>query len=278
MIGNGKEMSSPAERIAHARRINHLNQREVAEKIGVSSEMVSSWEKGTDAPEPTQYSKLGQTLHVSPEWLCTGKLAFPQIFETSRQLSERLFDEKGMYSYIRTYCAVKGLTQSERLLPYARRLHSGQFRKGNGEVPYIYHPLLVTCHALALTWDDDDLVSTCLLHDICEDCNISPEELPADNETKSSVQLLTKTPEIRRRGEKGMDEYLVKILDRCSNISTMAGAFPPDKVTSYIDETERWIYPLIEKAKDSYPDISNQIFLLRYHMYSVIETLKHLQY
>ena len=32
------------------------------------------------------------------------------------------------------------------------------------------------------------------------------------------------------------------------------------------------------ESGQSYPDISNQIFLLRYHMYSVIETLKHLQY
>ena len=41
------------------------------------------------------------------------------------------------------------------------------------------------------------------------------------------------------------------------------------------DETEKLIYPLLHKAKSEYSMYSNQIFLIKYHMISVIEAIKH---
>ena len=54
--------------------------------------------------------------------------------------------------------------------------HEGQQRK-SGE-PYIVHPLTMACNALALGIRDDKVVATILLHDVCEDCDVSLKELP----------------------------------------------------------------------------------------------------
>ncbi|MDE6924156.1 MAG: hypothetical protein K2P59_02690 [Acetatifactor sp.] len=68
---------------------------------------------------------------------------------------------------------------------------------------------------------------------------------------------------------------MVKLLDRCNNISSMAAGFSKEKMAEYIKETERWFYPLLYKAKYEFPMYSNQIFLIKYHMTSVIEVIKH---
>ena len=67
---------------------------------------------------------------------------------------------------------------------------------------------------------------------------------------------------------------MVKLLDRCNNISGMAAAFSKVKLVEYIKETENYVYPLLQKAKNEYPMYSNQIFLIKYHMTSVIEAIK----
>jgi GTP pyrophosphokinase len=55
----------------------------------------------------------------------------------------------------------------------------------------------------------------------------------------------------------------------------MAAGFPKEKLVEYIKETEKLIYPLLQKAKSEYSMYSNQIFLIKYHMISVIEAIKH---
>ena len=66
----------------------------------------------------------------------------------------------------------------------------------------------------------------------------------------------------------------VKLLDRCNNVSGMAAGFSKEKLVAYIRETEQYIYPLLHQAKNEYPMYSNQIFLIKYHMTSVIEAVK----
>lgn len=202
------------------------------------------------------------------------------VIDFEEPLSDRLFNEDRMYSYISTYASLNGLTQTAKVLPYARKLHEGQTRKGRDHVPYIYHPLLVACHALALDLDDDNLVSAALLHDVCEDCGIAVEDLPVNEETKYAVALLTKTD------GRTMEQYyqdisqnwiatMVKLIDRCNNVSGMATGFSQHKMVDYINETEKYILPLLRIAKHRFLKYTNQIFLIKYHMISVITTLKY---
>lgn len=269
-----------SERMISARKKTGMTQSEVAEKLNVSFQAVSLWERGESTPEISKLADISELYQISLDWLLTGKQEERVCIDFQESLSDRLFDESRMYTYIKTYANVKGLYQTAKVLPYARELHKGQIRKGHDQVPYIYHPLLIACHALALGLDDDDIISAALLHDVCEDCGVKAEELPVNETTKQAVALLTKDYETEeseyyRKISENPIATMVKLLDRCNNISGMAAGFSKEKLVEYIKETEKLIYPLLQKAKSEYSMYSNQIFLIKYHMISVIEAIKH---
>ncbi len=210
------------------------------------------------------------------------------ILDVTSDLSDRLFSEVKMATYIGAYCNAKQFYRTSRALSFAKEKHGGQFRRlghSNERIPYINHPLLLTCHALALGLEEDDLLAACLLHDVCEDCGVEPEELPASEETKEAVRLLTK-PETFRKIDEDQTAYyngiaenriatMVKLLDRCQNVSSMATSFSDKHMANYIKETKEYIHPLMETARVKYPEYTNQLFLIRYHMNSVLEALLH---
>ena len=66
----------------------------------------------------------------------------------------------------------------------------------------------------------------------------------------------------------------IKVIDRCNNVSTMAGCFKDEKLAEYIDETEKYVFPLLSRIKQTWPEYNNVVFLVKYHMLSVLESLK----
>ncbi|MDO4615877.1 MAG: HD domain-containing protein [Lachnospiraceae bacterium] len=224
-----------------------------------------------------------------------------QIDQVTSNLSDRLFDENRTYSFLKGYLAAKELYQSLRLLPYIKQMHADQVRSGKDHVPYFSHPMQIACHAIALGFTEDDLISAALLHDICEDCNVHPEDLPASKEVQTAVAALTKEklqkPEADADEEAWKKYYeqerqrnlvyysalrsnriaaVVKLLDRCNNVSGMSAAWKAPKLANYILETEEFIYPLLRDLKHEYPQYTSQCFLIKYHMKSVIEAIRHL--
>ena len=268
-----------SERLAKARKDKGFTQSDVAEKINVSFQAVSLWERGETTPEIDKLVDIASLYQVSVDWLLTGKTEERVLLDFQDSLSDRLFNEDRMYTYVKTYASVKNLYQTSKVLPYARELHKGQVRKGKDKVPYIYHPLLIACHALALGLDDDNIVSAALLHDVCEDCGVAVDDLPVNDLTKEAVSLLTKDSSIDKEQyyqliSQNPIATMVKLLDRCNNVSGMAAGFSKEKLVEYIKETESVVYPLLQKAKSEYPMYSNQVFLIKYHMTSVIEAIK----
>ena len=209
-----------------------------------------------------------------------------EILEATSDLSERMFNETRMETYVSAYCTAKRLYQAQRALAFAKEKHDGQMwktKQGQEQIPYIFHPLMITCHALALGLEEDDLLSACLLHDVCEDCGVTPEELPVNDRTREAVRLLTKPEGYRNTEEEKKIYYdgiagdriamIVKLLDRCINVSSMANIFTDERMAEYISETHRYLYPFFDKVRREYPEYSNQMFLVRYHMNSVIDAL-----
>ncbi len=281
-------MESLAFRLAEARKNCGLTQGQVAEKLYITTQSVSSWECGNSIPDTEKLPELASLYGVTTDWLLIGKLPTAEILEVTSNLSDRLFSESRMTTYVGAYCNAKHLYQTKRALAFAREKHDGQYRKPGHSaerVPYIYHPLLLTCHALALGLEEDDLLSTCLLHDVCEDCGVKPEVLPVNDQTREAVRLLTKPENFGKTDPEYKTYYegiagnrialIVKLLDRCNNISGMATSFTDQRMAEYIKETQEYIYPLMEKVKYEYPQYSNQLFLIRYHMNSVLEALRH---
>lgn len=61
------------ERLKELRKHLHLTQRELAEKIGVSTSHVGDWECGRFKLTPTRIAQICADLHVRREWFETGE-------------------------------------------------------------------------------------------------------------------------------------------------------------------------------------------------------------
>ena len=197
-------------------------------------------------------------------------------------MGKAIFKSEKMYTYIRGYATALEMNQTLRALTYAREKHSGQMRKSGD--PYIVHPLTMACSALALGIRDDTIIATILLHDVCEDCGVAPDELPVSDEVKRGVELMTfrvmegetkETAKIRYYNMiiQSKEAAFTKLIDRCHNVSTMAGAFSKEKLMAYIDETREFVLPLLRKVKQKYPDKADILFVLKYHMVSVVDAV-----
>ena len=55
---------------------------------------------------------------------------------------------------------------------------------------------------------------------------------------------------------------ITKIIDRCHNVSSMAGTFSKEKLTAYIEETRKYVFPLLRKIKEQYPEDAEMLFVL----------------
>jgi GTP pyrophosphokinase len=265
------------------RRRNQLNMTRamLSEVLNTPEETVRAWETNETLPETEMLPKISIALNTSVSYLM-GESA-PR--EVRWKLKERLFSEDAMFTFIRNACTRLGMDQAVESLHFMQKSHSGQFRKGTQHVPYINHPLLMACQAFALHIATDDLISAILLHDVVEDCGVSPEELPVNEETRHVVELLTFKilPGLTRRESKKIyfdriaenrTATMVKVLDRCNNISGMATCFTSHRMADYIDETEKYVMPLLDKLKYTYTEYNDVSFLLKYHMKSVLETIK----
>ena len=197
-------------------------------------------------------------------------------------MSNSLFNAEKMYTYIRGYASALEMQQTLRALAFAREKHKGQTRKSGD--PYIIHPLTMACNALSLGIKDDNVIATILLHDVCEDCNTSLDELPVNDKVKRGVELMTfsvmdgETKETAKIRYYNMlpsckEAAYTKLIDRCHNVSTMAGAFTKEKLIAYIDETRQFVIPMIRRIKDKYPDDTDVLFVLKYHIISVIDAI-----
>ncbi len=275
------------DKIRAGRTAQHMTQQQLADELHVTVQAVSQWENNKTQPDSDKLLHLARILGITTDDLLDETVEDGQFWE----LSDRVFSEKNMYSKMRTFAQAEGLKQVFKALPYMRDAHFGQTRypvRGSSvRVPYIIHPLLMACQAHALGIRDDTVLTVILLHDVCEDCGILPEDLPFSEEVRTAVALLTKDEKrFSELGkEKALEEYyrkirtnktamIVKCIDRCNNISDMALCFSPEKMRRYILETEEYIIPILDYIKEHYMEYNSAVYLLKYQMRSMMETQK----
>lgn len=197
-------------------------------------------------------------------------------------MSKSVFSPDKMYTYIRGFATALRMEQTLKALTFSREKHQGQLRK-SGE-PYIVHPLTMACDAMSMGIKDDNIIATILLHDVCEDCGVSLHELPVNDVVRRGVQLMTftvldgETKEVAKTRYYNMliqskEAVITKLIDRCHNVSSMAGTFSIEKLKSYIDETRTYVLPLLRQAKDHFPEESDRLFTLKYHITSVVDAI-----
>ncbi len=146
---------------------------------------------------------------------------------------------------------------------YATQCHYGQFRDGEGALPYITHPF----HVLRLLRDvagvnDETLWCAAILHDTLEDTEATEEELVSrfGSEVAMIVKGLTRIEPDPTEIE-GMDRQavwelrsdllmeeigrmtpemrLIKLCDRLSNMEEALLTRSPKKLDRYIRQTKR---------------------------------------
>ncbi|MDI9521321.1 MAG: XRE family transcriptional regulator [Bacillota bacterium] len=269
------------EKIRRKREEAGISQEQLGEKLGVSFQAVSNWERNSSLPDTAKLSMLAKALNTSVSYL------MGEAGSQDWDRFDRLFDEDRMYTFIKAAATAKGLHQTLQALPFAREKHKNQIRKGKACIPYISHPLTMCCQALALGLDEDDLLSATLLHDVVEDCEVSISELPVEETAQETVRLLSKdkSHELDEEGyDKGYFEaiatsphaMLVKLLDRCHNLSVMASGFDRKRMGEYVTHTQVWVMPLADRLREMAPQYSNACFLLKYQMLSLMYTVQHL--
>ena len=228
------------ERIKAARKAKEMTQNNLSEKLDVTFQAVSSWERGEFIPDSDHLPALAKELDLSLDALFAEK-------DPEWKLKPVNFDAEHMRTFVKGRAQMLKLTQTLKVLELLPEAHSDQTRKSKYgfEAPYVVHPLTLACHALAMGLRDDDILAACLAHDIVEDSkdpHYEPENLPVNETVREAVRLVTKPAEEEKQKDKDWEKKyyanirknplacLVKCLDRVNNLSGMADGFPRKKM------------------------------------------------
>ena len=255
-----------------------LTQEQVADVLDVSFQAVSSWERDEYKPDLDKLIKLAELFDVSISAIAEEKR---NPFKTK----EAFYNWEHMKTYVKTTARNFKLRDTLKAVDFAVEAHEGQKRK-KSDIPYIYHPLNLACHALSMGLVDDEIIAACMLHDVVEDCGKTVGELPVCEATKEIVRLLSHEKSTPENRDGMMLAYydgissnpkaaLVKCIDRCNNLTTMSWGLSRDKIYRMIAETEKY-FPELLKVVRSEPEYSNAAWLLQYQMESMLDIYKRL--
>lgn len=203
----------------------------------------------------------------------------------------KMYDVDQLLFFLTKHAENYHLEQTQKALEISYKLHQGQFRKGlfrkeKMRIPYVIHPLHVAFHAFMMNLDSDDLLATALLHDICEDCGYLPEELPVSERVQNAVRLLTFDKTMKHDKQAKIDYYkriqensiavIIKLIDRCNNLSFMYSGFSKERMLEYIQETRELVIPMLKEATVIYPQYEKACILLKYQMDSIMDSIEEL--
>jgi (p)ppGpp synthase/HD superfamily hydrolase len=151
-------------------------------------------------------------------------------------------------------------------LVFAKEKHKGQHRDDAGQYPYYVHVIRVGRILIEeLDERDSDVLIAAMLHDVVEDCEVTPEELSK----LFSPRIAKIVASLSENSYTSRHEYLdhvknaptevkrIKLADRLDNLRSMpkvVAVWPKRDILDYLSETERYLLPYTK-------DISDSIFL-----------------
>lgn len=268
------------DRIRAARLAAGMTQEELGEKLDVSFQAVSTWEQGKCLPDTDRLPELTKVLGCSMDSLFAEG-------EKNWKLKPVNYDVSHMYTFVKGRAQMLGLSQTLRVMELLRPAHGAQQRKSRYgfDCSYMAHPLTMACHALAMGLQDDDVIAAVLAHDMVEDADMKPSDLPAGERVQEAVRLVSKnmydrkSPDWEERYFACIRENplacMVKCLDRTNNLAGMADGFRRDQMIRYTEETDRY-YPALLEVLKKVPEWNNAWWLIRYQMMSMTEAFKRL--
>lgn len=186
--------------------------------------------------------------------------------------------------FIRGYAKGRKMPNTLKALALSERLHEGQVRRCGD--PFVIHPLRVASYLISLKINDDVTCAAALLHEVFKHCNISRD----DNELTNKYGLDPEVTELIRLVSKAdnlsLDDYykdlksdyraiLIKLSNR-ANTCTMLSTLDNTQRNEYISETKNYLYPLCTYAKAYFPDYSDQVVNMKFHISSVCRVVESL--
>ena len=268
------------ERIKAARKAKGLSQEQLGEKLDISFQAVSSWETGKFIPDSDHLPALAKALDISLDSLFAEE---DRVWE----LKPINYDFGHMFTFVKGRAQMLGLTQTLKVMDLLRKAHGEQERRSRHgfETTYMVHPLTMACHALAMGLRDDDIIAAALAHDMVEDANMKPSDLPVNDRVREAVRLVSKNQYDPNEAD-WEDRYyenirqnplacLVKCLDRVNNLAGMADAFTRKRMAEYAAETDKY-YPALLDVIKKQPEWNDAWWLLRYQMMTMLEAFKRL--
>lgn len=258
-----------------------LTQEQLAEMLGVTFQAVSSWERDEYRPELDTFVRLTEILEVPSTSILEDEKA---SFITKKDI----YNWEHMKTFVKSTAKARKMENTLRAVDFAVEAHEGQPRK-NTDTPYIYHPLTMACHALAMGIKEDEIIAAILLHDVVEDCKvkgITLKDLPVNDETREIVRLMTCAETTDENRTEILDEYysalvgdpkaaLVKCIDRCNNLTTMSWGLSRNRIYRMIKETEHY-YPELLKVIKATPEYNDAAWQLQYQIESMLDIYKRL--
>ena len=200
------------------------------------------------------------------------------------EMNDSEFTVGSLLEKVESYARSNGFADTLKAIEIMKKYHSGACRKGPEKAAYIVHPLTLAAQAISLGIGDDIVISACLLHDVLEDSDATADDLNVNADIIEAVELVSFDENTASTKEEAKRIYfekiaenpiasIVKVLDRCNNISNMSKAFSCEKMKNYLEETYRYILPLIDKLEAAYADRNGAWFAVKYHMLAVLETI-----
>ena len=139
-----------------------------------------------------------------------------------------------------------------RATGFAAWKHKGQMRKGEGEIPYVHHPIEVTAILAEVGGVTDfDVLQAALLHDTIEDTETDRDELETHfgarvcgivlevTDDKSLDKPVRKAKQVEHAPHLSHDAQSLKLADKISNIYDVAFSkpvdWPPQRQLEYFD-------------------------------------------
>lgn len=267
-------------RIRNARKQKGLSQEQLAEKLGVSFQAVSTWEQGKFIPDSEHLPALANELDLSLDALFCDE-------ERQWELKPVNNDFSHMFTFVKGRAQMLNMPQALAVLDLLRKAHGAQERRSkNGfTTTYMVHPLTMACHALAMDLKDDDIIAACLAHDMVEDSGFKPSDLPVGDRVREVVRLVSYNTYDQSRPDlddvyfanirKNELACLIKCLDRCNNLAGMADCFTRARMIRYTACTDKY-YPALLDVIKKVPEWNNAWWLLRYQIVTMTETYKRL--
>lgn len=193
--------------------------------------------------------------------------------------------------YEKTYFFIKGfaikgsMRNTLKALPLAKEYYRGFTRK-IGDA-FIIHPLRVCSYLISLKIDDDIICSAALLHEIIKKCNLEYNGIEIltkyhlDPLVLNYIRLLANSehyplPLYYEALSECPEVMLLKLSNRAHTCTTLIDS-SDDEIREYVDECEKYIYPLCEYGINHYPEHSYSIQVMYYHIHSVCNIVKSLR-